>query len=195
MTEGYIKFRCDWIDGTPPLESEIIELNIWRSKLYKLGFIGSYPDGIGFGNVSIRSEKNEFIITGTQTGAFETLNTLHYTRVIDFDIARNYVKCCGKIKASSESMTHAVIYQALPEINSVFHIHSIENWKKLLNIIPTTSDKAEYGTPEMAYEIMRLLKETDLRQKKILVMAGHEEGILSFGTTIIQAGKILFNYI
>jgi len=196
MTEGYIKFHCDWDDSLPPSEDEIDELNQWRHLLFNRSLIGLYPDGIGYGNVSVRSgNNNEFIITGTQTGGYKNLIPSQFTRVIKFDFNKNYVKCSGKIKASSESMTHAAIYYALPDINSVFHVHSYEHWKKLLHIIPTTSENAEYGTPEMANEIIRLLKESDLRQKKILVMGGHIEGILSFGTTIEEAGKILLSYL
>jgi len=43
-----------------------------------------------------------------------------------------------------------------------------------------------YGTPEMAYEIIRLFKGSDVRSKKIFVMAGHRGGILSLSGKILK---------
>jgi hypothetical protein len=39
----------------------------------------------------------------------------------------------------------------------------------------------------MAYEIMRLFKANDVRSMKILVMAGHKGGIVSFGKNLEEA--------
>ena len=57
--------------------------------------------------------------------------------------------------------------------------------------MPTTKKEIEYGTPAMANEMIRLFDETDLRNKKVLVMAGHEEGIISFGENLEEAGNLL----
>ncbi|MEO6845153.1 MAG: class II aldolase/adducin family protein, partial [Ginsengibacter sp.] len=92
---------------------------------------------------------------------------------------------------SSESLTHAMIYKNQPAINAVFHVHHFALWKKLLNKVPTTHIDVAYGTPAMANEIVRLFKETDLASEKIFVMAGHEEGIVSFGKDVNEAGNIL----
>jgi len=46
----------------------------------------------------------------------------------------------------------------------------------------------------MAFEIMRLLRDTDLNEVKIFAMAGHEEGIFTFGNTLDEAGEILLAY-
>jgi hypothetical protein len=43
----------------------------------------------------------------------------------------------------------------------------------------------------MAYEIMRLFKGTDLRSRKILVMAGHEGGIAIFGKNLEDAFDVV----
>ena len=48
--------------------------------------------------------------------------------------------------------------------------------------------------PEMAEEVIRLFKETDVKEKKILAMAGHEEGVVSFGKNLKEAGQILLEY-
>jgi hypothetical protein len=49
----------------------------------------------------------------------------------------------------------------------------------------------EYGTPEMAYEIMQLFRRTDAQSRKIVVMAGHEGGILTFGRDLEEAFAVL----
>ncbi len=43
----------------------------------------------------------------------------------------------------------------------------------------------------MAYEITRLFKLTDLQSRKILVMAGHEGGIVAFGRHLEEAFGVL----
>jgi L-ribulose-5-phosphate 4-epimerase len=195
MNEGIIKFNCKWIKNKP-LNSELIKnLNIWRDKLYKLGFIGVNNDGIGYGNISNRFLKNQFIITGSATGKLKTLKNQHYTIVLDFNLKKNSLTAEGPIIASSESLTHAVIYEYDKSVNAVIHIHSKELWSKLINNVPTTDKSVEYGTRDMAKEIILLFKEKNLHEKKILVMAGHEEGIISFGKDLDEAGQVLLkNY-
>ncbi len=46
----------------------------------------------------------------------------------------------------------------------------------------------------MAEEVIRLFKETDVKKKKILVMPGHEEGVISFGKNLKEAGQILLEF-
>jgi len=60
-----------------------------------------------------------------------------------------------------------------------------------LNRVPTTSKAAEYGTRELAYEIMQLFTRTDVSDRKVVVMAGHEEGILTFGKDLEEAFAVL----
>jgi len=192
METGYTKFKSNWI-YTDLLE-DISELDKWRTKLYSLRLIGMYKNGIGFGNISLRKDK-DFIITGSKTGGIEKLTEKHYTRVVDWDFNKNYLSSIGQIEASSESLTHAAIYEASSKINAVIHVHNLKSWKKLKNTIPTTSEKVEYGTPEMAREILRLFSKTDVKEKKILIMGGHKEGIISFGNNLDEAGNILLRYL
>ncbi len=71
----------------------------------------------------------------------------------------------------------------------MFHIHNLELWKRIIGKVPTTLSNAEYGTPQMAMEIKRLYRQTDLRKTRVLVMAGHQEGIMAFGLDADEAGK------
>ncbi len=195
MDEGYIKFNCDWEKTRPLHFSKIEKLNIWRQKLYEVDFLGVYPDGIGFGNVSQRSEQEKFIISGSKTGSYEALDESHFAEVLDFDIQKNWVKCKGATIASSESMSHAVIYQQYPHVNAVFHVHDLALWEKLLWKIPTTPESAPYGSPEMANEIIQLFKSTNVLETKLFAMAGHHEGLFAFGETLEEAGNVLLKLI
>jgi ribulose-5-phosphate 4-epimerase/fuculose-1-phosphate aldolase len=191
--EGTIKYQCSWSRIDLPDKSIIHNLNIWRTKLYKQGLIGSYSDGTGYGNISMRLEDDTFLITGTNTGKIKQLTEKHYTRVTGYNILNNSLTCKGPVKASSESLTHAIIYESVKSANAVVHIHSNALWKKLINFIPTTSSHVEYGTPEMALEIQILLKSTSLLDDKILVMAGHKDGLISFGKSMNEAADVILN--
>jgi L-ribulose-5-phosphate 4-epimerase len=188
MTESGIKFNTDWIKGEPLNISCLKEINSWRDKLYKFGFIGVNDDKIGYGNLSIRFGQNNFIITGASTGRFKKLTARHYTLVTGYDLQTNRVKIVGPIEASSETLTHAAIYSCDEHINAVIHIHHSGLWKKLLDTAPRAEDAA-YGTTDMAYEIIRLFKRSILPERKLLVMAGHQDGILSFGASMDEAGE------
>ncbi len=194
IDEGYIKYQCHWIKKPSVSEVEIAELNQWRTKLYQLGLIGQYDNGIGFGNISIRdAQSNRFIISGTQTGGIPNLTAQHYTKVIDFDYRQNSVTCKGLIKASSETLTHAALYND-PEINAVIHVHHHQLWQKLMDRVPSSDRNCAYGTPEMAQEIMRLCQLQEVKKQKIIVMTGHEGGILTFGVNLSEAGEIILKY-
>ena len=91
--------------------------------------------------------------------------------------------------ASSESLSHAAIYDALEDVYAVVHIHSKVLWKELIDKVPTTAREVEYGTPELANEIRRLIESTSLKDDKILAMAGHEEGLIAFGKDLAEASS------
>ena len=195
MEEGYIKFKANWTKSPAMPIRFIKKLNHWRGILYDLKLIGAYENGIGFGNISERFGKSDyFIISGSGTGNFETLTPDHYSQVTKIDIKFNTLNCNGPIVASSESMSHGVIYQSIRSIQGVIHVHHLAMWRELLHKVPTTNINAAYGTPEMAREILRLIRETDLPDRKIFVMAGHKEGIFAFGDTLDEAGEILLDY-
>ena len=195
MDEGYIKFNCLWTKTEALPVEKIVEINTWRQRIHDLGLIGILENGIGFGNISVRiPETKHFVITGTATGGVKQLGPEHYAIVTGFDIEKEVVECKGPVKASSESMTHAVIYEQDQSINAIIHVHNLEMWKRLIDKVPTTAKEASFGSSEIANDVIRLFKETDVKKKKIMVMAGHKEGVISFGHDLDEAGKILFNY-
>jgi L-ribulose-5-phosphate 4-epimerase len=191
--EGYVKYSSNWIKTIPLPYGQIEILNCYRQKLYDLGLIGAYENGIGFGNISQRWREDQFIISGSATGNLHELSADHYTLVVDFDTALNQLTCKGPVQASSESMSHGVIYRQNRKINAVIHVHSADMWNALLYKIPTTGKEIAYGTPEMAMEIIRLFQDSDVNDKKIFAMAGHEDGIFSFGKDMEEALGALLN--
>lgn len=195
MDEGYIKFQADWTRTSPLSDPRLADLQIWRDRLYDLGLIGAYPDGIGFGNISCRyDDEGRFLISGSATGNLPRLTAGHYALVTEVDIDANRLRCEGPVIASSESMSHAVIYRECPWVNGVIHVHNLALWERLLYRAPTTDDSATYGSPEMAYSIIDLLQTTNLPEVKLFVMAGHREGIFSFGRNLDEAGEVLLDW-
>ncbi len=193
--EGYVKFQAIWERANPLSASKLSELSHWRNEMHRRHLIGVYENGIGFGNISQRSQGSQFIISGTATGHLASLTPAHFTTVTDFEIEENTVHCRGPILASSEAMSHAVIYRECPEVQGVIHVHHAKRWEQLLDRVPTTAEGATYGSPEMANSIINLLKNSDLRQQKIFVMRSHPEGIFVFGENLQQAASVLFNWI
>ena len=193
LDEGYIKFNCEFIKEDPLAIHKLSEINLWRNKLYRLGLIGADTDGVGFGNISIRYENNTFIITGSATGTLAELNENDYVLVETYDFMNNSLTCRGPVRASSESLSHAAVYDCSPDTMAVIHVHHLGLWEKLIDTVPTTEPNISYGTPEMANDIKRLFRESDFGGDGIIAMGGHQEGIIFFGRTLATAGNMLSN--
>lgn len=189
--EGYIKFKYDWIPATLP-KADMDELIYWRQKLYDAKLIGAYPNGIGYGNISQRYQGNQFIISASATGNIAKTDASHFALVDDFDLAKNWLSCIGNLPASSESLSHAAIYQTLPEVNAIVHIHHSELWNKYLNNFPTSNPEAAFGTPDLAFSVIDLIKK-EASNKNIIVMGGHEEGILAFHKSMKLASECIIH--
>lgn len=186
--EGYIKFEARWTLAPPLPDADIAEINHWRQYVFELGFIGAYPDGIGFGNISRRWDAaGRFLISGSDTGHLDAPDARHYCVVHSAEPEQNLVCCEGPVIASSESMSHAVIYRHCPEVGAVVHAHHRALWERWMHRLPTTDVRVSYGSPEMAAEIVRLLRESELRRSGVFITAGHEEGIFTFGRDLAEA--------
>lgn len=191
--EGVIKFYLHWKEG-PILDSPLFEPLIrWRDHFHELGLIGfDKKMNVGFGNISIRIPlTGQFYISGTQTGHLPLTGTEHYCLVEKFDLEKNLVTCKGPVKASSESLTHAVLYNLSEEINGVIHIHNPKIWKTLWDKVPATAESVPYGSIDMAREVVKLFHREKLEEKKIFIMKGHQDGIVAFGATLADAAEVL----
>ena len=190
----YVKFACESRRcGTKitPFEG-FAELNAYRQKLLQLRLIGVDANGIGFGNLSIREGATDnFYITGSATGGKPELTPADCPRVVAYDFKRNWLRYEGFAIPSSESLTHAAVYEADANAGSVIHCHDSRLWAALLDRAPTTSEGVDYGTPEMADEVKRLFQVSDVQSRKILVMAGHKGGIVAFGKDLEEAFAVL----
>jgi ribulose-5-phosphate 4-epimerase/fuculose-1-phosphate aldolase len=195
MDEGVIKFNYDWKKKSLPASINISKLIKYRNKLYTYGLIGADKCGVGYGNISASYKAGKFIVSGSDTGRIKSLRKYHFCLVNSVNVKKNFVSCAGMKAASSESMTHYIIYNLSTEIKCVIHIHNLRLWKKLLNKVPTTAMNVSYGTREMAIDIKRLWNNSDLKEKKILVMHGHKGGLVVFGKSIEDTYGFLRYYL
>ena len=189
---GSVKFTCQQLAVELVPFPGLTQLNACRRKLLELGMIGVDASGIGFGNLSIRNGATScFYITGSGTGGISDLTPGDYARVVAYDFEKNWLKSEGFKVASSESLTHAAVYESDPAVFSVIHCHDMKLWARLLDEAPTTPKAVEYGTPEMAYAVRRLFNNTAVKSRKIFVMAAHEGGVVTFGKDLEEAFGVL----
>jgi L-ribulose-5-phosphate 4-epimerase len=189
---GSVKFTCQQVAAKISRFAGSAELSGYRRKLLELGMIGVDENGIGFGNLSVRDgATSRFYITGSGTGAIPDLAPENCARVIAYDFGGNWLRCEGSTVASSESLTHAAVYESDPTVRAVIHCHDMKLWNALRNKAPTTPQNVEYGTPEMAYAVRRLFNATDVKKRKIFVMAAHHGGLVTFGRNMREAFGIL----
>ena len=173
----------------------------WRDKLFANRLIGVYKSGkmkgIGYGNVSKRIEwdtKKGFVITGSQTGQIAKLPCEKYCFIEEYSIGENFVRALGKIKPSSEALSHASIYEQNEKINAVVHSHSKKIFAASKKLgLPYTSEKASYGSVALARELAKAFEEFNLGGEGIIVTLGHEEGVFSWAESIGRASEIIIS--
>lgn len=191
-SEGYVKFEQRWESAPPLNEGPLQALIDAREAMYTRGLIGFHPSlRVGFGNISRRctsAEAGLFIISGTQTGQHVPIRAEHFTTVMSYDLAANRLHSRGPLRASSESLTHAAVYSCADAYQAVIHVHSLPLWQRLLHQWPTTNPDAAYGTPEMAEAVQALYATNPATSERgVIVMGGHEEGLLAFGRDLAEA--------
>jgi len=207
--EGVIKFTAEHrIERLDPRRYRALadELAGWRQVMCLCQMVGQDPSrygGAGFGNLSARVGppasglgRRAMLISGTQTGGLDRVGLDDFCVVERYEVRENRVTSAGLIRPSSESMTHGAIYDLGPHIRAVLHAHAPTIWRRAAELaIPTTRPEVPYGTPEMALEMARLRRETPLYERQILAMAGHEDGIIAFGNSVANAGRVLLSYL
>ena len=191
--EGVVKYSVQHTPGPIMLPAEMGELFAWRRRLRGLELIGADAQGLGYGNISIRWYASpRFLITGSQSSGLLDVDQRHFASVEVVDLDRNMLRSKGEIPPSSEALTHAALYQSRGAIKAVVHVHSNAIWSAWKDKLPTTREEVAYGTPEMAYEMIRLQKRSALADKGVIVMGGHQDGVIAFGASLAEAaGEIL----
>lgn len=194
MIDGVIKFHIEHETQAMPEFNAYAQLEALRSRLFALGLIGETADGIGYGNISIRTRRHSFFITATQTGKHAQLSQTQYAYVHNYDFDKFTVYSQGLEKPSSEALSHAMIYEVSPDIQAVIHVHSATLWQIMIkaDALATT---AEYGTTHMVHEIAALYEKRNPFKHNAFVMKGHEDGIITFGLNIQQAEHRLYQLI
>ncbi|MBN1379599.1 MAG: class II aldolase/adducin family protein [Gammaproteobacteria bacterium] len=196
LVDGVIKYQLDYEPSDPVAADLVAEINAWRNVLYRLDLVGHYKtvyQGVGYGNLSCRlDDSNEFVITASQTGHIPKTDHTHYSHVTESSPQKNYLAAKGPMRPSSEALSHAAVYQALPNIRYVFHVHNSIIWQKAAKLnISITAPEIEYGTVAMAAEIERLCRTVALIHGGIIAMGGHQDGIVAFAATAAEAGSLL----
>ena len=178
MPEQYVgtKFQTTFARREPPHDDRLEELSVWCHQLGRLGVVG---DTVG--NLSCRTAAG-FLINRT-AGDLRTISAGEFVEVLRADIAGRELTVAGAFEPSSESLMHAAIYAARPEIGAVFHGHSQRLLEQAAILqLPVTEREQPYGTPELAAEIVKILG-----WQKILVMRHH--GFVTVGRTMAEAGR------
>lgn len=205
-SEGVIRFDVRH-DSRPIDERMFAEtartLAAWREILAHLRLLGRDParyEGLGYGNVSARvgpfgdvaRGRRRFLVTGSQTAGLAHATLREFCLVEAWDVAANAVTSRGLVPPSSESLTHAALYDASPATRVVLHAHAPDLWRQARALgIPVTDPAAANGTPAMAVEVARLYREGTLASTRIAAMGGHEDGVIALGTTAEEAGGVL----
>jgi ribulose-5-phosphate 4-epimerase/fuculose-1-phosphate aldolase len=192
LDEGVIKFNYNLKLSKPLESSEYIDLEKWRVIFFKMKLIGEYQkEKVGYGNLSkkINPQSDQFIITGTQTGKYPNLTGSQYTQILKCNLKKMSVEVKGPIAPSSETLTHHAIYSTSNQINAIFHIHDSILWKYMIKEeMEATSTNVSYGTEKMGEEALKCIAN---KNSGIFVMKGHQDGVIAYGSSCEQAGKII----
>lgn len=212
-SEGIIKFACHWQQyALYKCERAHAVLDV-RNQLWNRGLVGAAADGTGYGNVSSAVSLDEalelaphmaervqsryhagqrcFLVTGSQTGREAVLADSGLALVLEWSLAANELACAGPVRASSESLTHAALYEADSRIGGVVHVHAPWYWEHWPENAPRTAADVHYGTPAMGYEIQKIWRETGAALSGAVCMGGHRDGLLAWGPTVVQALETL----
>ncbi len=189
--DGVIKYRHRRVAGGVEVPVDLVALNDARTALFDLGLIGVDAQGVGYGNVSVRGQGDQFVISASATGAARLLPLRHYCQVMAFSVDDNEVTSRGLRAASSESLTHGAIYGADARVRCVVHVHSRRLFAALLgaNALHTPANVA-YGTPAMARAVTALVR-AQRHLPVVFAMAGHQDGVVAYGVDVASVQTAL----
>lgn len=174
------KFRTDL--NRQPLKSDhnTDALIYWCHKIAQQNCAPAMPGGFG-GNLSCRLEEG-FLITASGADLAK-LELKEIVKVIAFDQDKLYVQAEGLRLPSSESLLHAAIYQARPEVKAVFHGHyPVKEAYFIKQGLPVTERETPYGSRELIEEVQKILG-----NHNFVLMKNH--GFLSLSDSPQSAGN------
>ncbi len=169
---------------------EIEELLEFGNTLKQCKLIGKTDELTGYGNISFRDRQSgDFFISASKSGIDDTYVSSHFSRIVTWDAETNFVESEGRMPASSETLSHLAVYEAVKKANYVVHVHSEIYWNKYLHHELTSNLEIEYGTKEMYFEVKRLLEGNV--DAGTLIMGGHMDGILFWAEKISSLKKTI----
>ena len=176
-----ITFSSVFLDKTAPADAHIDEMIQWGKQLHVPGSIRGIE-----GSLSFRT-KMGFIITSSNNN----LNNISKDVVVEvrgvvFGLNRPSIYIKGQTAPSGEALLHSGIYEALPEINSIFLVvgHDVlAVAEKLGN--PSTAVEQPAGSQELAQEAASMVK----MQKTVRSFILKNYGVITLGTAMYEAGK------
>lgn len=206
--EGVIKFSLKHRALSEPVSSPELressvsgnssvleELRQWRDLARRLYLLGQDPkryQGLGYGNISARDSETTFLISASQTSGVVVSDDTTFARVLAADLKHNEIVSEGVHPPSSESMTHAALYQCSEQVQWVVHSHCPDIWNASDQLgLPFTEETIPYGTPDMAYAVQALFHQMASPEQGIFVMKGHQDGVVSYGQTAQLAMDVM----
>lgn len=179
-----VKFKTIFLKKKPPAHPDIAMLEKWCSIFHQKNLAPPYADG-SFGNLSFRTKKDTFIITGSRIGLKCSLSNDCFVEIIQCDQTKKIIKVIGIREPSSETMLHAAIYEKRSDIAAIMHGHSPELLiKSTILQIPETKDEKPYGTIELVECVLELIDRNNL-----IMMKNH--GFIAVGESMPEAGKLV----
>jgi len=184
MSEGYagVKFTTVYKHKAAPQHPDLEKLKDWCRLFHEKGLAPPYPGG-SYGNLSFRTSRNSFIITGTCIGLKDALNNDCFVEIHDCDAESKEIMVTGMRPPSSETFMHYTIYKNRPDVMAIFHGHNqqITENASALNI-PETAREVPYGTVELAESAL-----TILGTNNFIVIKAH--GFVSMAKDMETAGQ------
>ena len=190
MSEIYIGTKFKYINKGSKISknNNLILLKKWCNIFNENNFAPSYPGGSS-GNLSFRIKKNNFIITASHTALKKDMNESDFAEVIFCSVENNIVEAIGSKEPSSEALMHYLIYENRADVNAVYHGHSNEIMKLAKQKgFPETKTEFDYGTIELAKEVVKTLK-----KHNFVILKNH--GFVSVGKTQEYTGTQVLNFI
>jgi len=191
MSEIYIGTKFKYINKGNKISKNkgLVLLKKWCNIFNQNSFAPPYPGGSS-GNLSFRTEikKNNFIITASHTALSDNMNENDFAEVIFCSEKDNIIHAKGHKEPSSETLMHYLIYKNRNDINAIFHGHSDEIMKLAKQQgFPETEIEFDYGTVELAKEVVKTLK-----NHNFVILKNH--GFVSVGKTQEDAGTQVINF-
>ncbi len=155
MGEIYVgtKFRTRFARRAAPEPNARLEALVQACR--RLASAGLAPGGAG--NASVRGDHGFFVTrTAADLGA---LGPEDVVEVLSCDLGHAELVVAGLHEPSSESMLHAGIYGARPDVAAVLHGHSDELVARAGDLgLPVTARERPYGTAALVAEVLRVLE-------------------------------------